>query len=657
MNKKSFFKTTLIGLIIIAVISIFYYSRQIFYFQYEPEYYENLYYYSQWNIPNSTRGISDGTLYKFVGYQLVEGENPFNINYEVPPLGKYLYGLSSKILGNPYWISIGLYLVSIGVLFYFSRDLFKNKITVLLSLLLFVTTPFVATQIRETMLDLPMMVFYLIHTWFFIKFLHKREFVYLVTSGVFLGLATGVKPGIYTPFVGFFGVIILFLLKNKWLLNIFSYTLSVFFGYILSFFCYFIRHPNPIPWIRLHKKSFDFHLSSQIKADYLNQWKSIFLNTYQGWWQPGKTIQMGDWSLIIPIGVVLAVVFFILSIIRKKTDWVYISGLALIFLGVNTLIPFWPRYLMPVIPLFILLITKLFNKSKIRWILLLLVVFNLPFLKSSIVRIDPIGDINALARFFSTRAYRELYRSIDFDQRKILPEDEFIKITEGFFSTLGTRRIDFKVTDIVYNNKKAKVNAQVYYKTKYGEIEETKEFNYIRTRNQWKLDWDWDYLLDGFNSETGLKIIDDTIPFYQLVANQKEVIAERGPWKMVYVIPRLMYDWNKHLNRLSEVTGMPTLEVDKQIRRFVPSDFPRFVGYLDPSLGKSGIKMANDIKGVVLKDIDYAVIPPEAENNDWPMREIKRLTEDRPKIFYVRAKETNIQLPDLPEGNIVINAK
>lgn len=92
-------KNNIIKTLILIFISLtFYYSRQIFFYKYEPEYYENWYYHSQWNIPNSVRGIGDGDLYKFVGYRLAFGENPFNINYEVPPFAKLLYGLAERFL-------------------------------------------------------------------------------------------------------------------------------------------------------------------------------------------------------------------------------------------------------------------------------------------------------------------------------------------------------------------------------------------------------------------------------------------------------------------------------------------------------------------------------------------------------------------------------
>ena len=81
----------------IIIITLAYFSRWIFLYHFDPIYWENTYYESQWNVPNSKRGIGDDGLYRYVGYRLVNnGENPFNINYEVPPLGKYTYGLSAK---------------------------------------------------------------------------------------------------------------------------------------------------------------------------------------------------------------------------------------------------------------------------------------------------------------------------------------------------------------------------------------------------------------------------------------------------------------------------------------------------------------------------------------------------------------------------------
>lgn len=644
-------KKVLTALILVTVGAVIYFSRQIFYFKYEPEYYENLYYHSQWNIPNSTRGISDGDLYKFVGYRLVEGENPFYINYEVPPFGKYLYGLAEKAFGNPYWVSLGLYFASILVLFMFAKDLFNDWLTSLLSLFLFITSPFVATQVRETMLDLPLMAMYLFHAWLMVRFLKEKTIYYLIAAGVFLGLATGIKAGVYTPFVLILGMVVLWLTKTKKFKDLILYVGSVFGGYVLSYFCYFIRHPNPIPWLRLHKKPLTFYLSPNNQVNYLNQWKGIFLNVYQGWWQSGKTIGLGDWSLLLPLGVITALFILYSSIKSKESKWLYISGLTLVFLGVNTIIPFWPRYLMPIIPLFALLIVKAFKKAK--WVVFVLALLNLPFFKSSMVNFDPTGDVNAAANFISTRAYRELYRSIKPEERYNIQEEEFIKNCEDFYSRLGTRDINVKINQVRQDGNKANADVEIIYLTKYGELNQEKKLQYERIRNQWRLDWSWDYLWENYNPELGIEIDEDTIPFYRLYNAQGSLMAYRGEWKMVYVIPRLMFDWNDHLNKLSELTNLRTMEIDERIKRFVPDRYPRFVGYLDPALGDEGIEKAESVKGVVLKDIQYALVSDTFENKLLAKKKIDQLINKQPEIFFIRA-EGSIDFPELPKGDIII---
>jgi hypothetical protein len=75
--KKLIHWVILVGLI----LTVSYFNRWIFSFKFEPEYWENYYYTSQWNVPNSKRQISDEGVYRYIGYRLVNGENPFNVDY------------------------------------------------------------------------------------------------------------------------------------------------------------------------------------------------------------------------------------------------------------------------------------------------------------------------------------------------------------------------------------------------------------------------------------------------------------------------------------------------------------------------------------------------------------------------------------------------
>ncbi len=640
----------LIILSTLAIGFVLFFSREVFYYQYEPEYYENLYYQSQWNVPQSTRGISDGELYKFVGYRLTQGENPFYINYEIPPLGKHLYGIAERLIGNPFWISLGLYLGSIGVFYLLAKQLFAKQKTRLMSLLLLSTTPFIATQIKETMLDLPLMFMYLTHTYFIIRYFKTDKLIGLLPAAVFLGLATGVKPGVYTPFVLLLDLVFIYWHKKD-LKELFLYIPFTFAGYVLAFASYFIRHPNPFPWLRLHEKPLKFYLSSQHSVEYLNQWKGIFLNIYQGWWQPGKTMSLGDWSPLLPVGVISALIVAFQSFKKKNKPWLYLSLLTFVFLIVNTFVPFWGRYLMPIIPLFVLLSVYLFKNRK--WLIVLLILLNLPFMYSSMVKKDLTGHTQAVARFISTRAYRELYRSISHQDISKIPETEFIQPIEGFLDQLSTRDVQVKITDLKIKKNQATAQYEITYQTRFGPLTNKKDFQFEKIRNQWKLIWDWDYIWTGFTPQSELVIDEGTIPVTRLENSSGELIASRGQWQTVYAIPRLMYDWNKHLDALSKVTGLNSLEVDRVIKRSVPSDYPRFVGYLDPSKNLSVIqKQALDIKGVSLRPISFIVAPQHRKANPETTRIIYQAMEQQPSAFYVRA---NIKLttPQAEDVNIL----
>lgn len=593
--KKNLLVWSLLSFIFLSVFFVIFNSRQIFFFKYEPEYYENLYYHSQWNIPNSNRGISDGLLYQFVGYRLVQGENTFYLNYETPPFGKYLYGLSEYFFGNPYWVSLILYLISIAAFFYLSKEIFKNKKLILSSLLLFTTTPFMATQVRDTMLDLPLTAFFLIHIFFFMKFLSKPKVLFLGLSGIFLGLATGTKIGVYSPGIILLGLPLVFWASKK-ILNPLIYLIAIFAGYGFSYISYFLHHPNPIPWIKLHQKQLDFYLGPSGEVDHLNQWRGIFMNSYQGWWGIDK-MTLGDWSPILPLGVIAAVVVLILAIKKREKIWIYLSGITLIFLIVNTFISFYPRYLMPAVPGFILLIT--YFAKKYWWVLVILSILNLPFLWSSLATKNRTENAQGIANFISKRAYRELYRSIDPEQRNNIPEEKFINTMENFYETLGVRKIDAKVTDITQTGKNINVRYETQYLTDYGKINFDPVFKFKDVHNQIVLIWEWKYLWPGYS------------PDKEIIVESHGAItsnSQRDQAEKVYIITRHV-QWPDTLNKLAEVIDIPGgVEVGERVNWVVPDDFPRYIGILKKDLSGERRKKVLEIKGVELKEIELDLI-------------------------------------------------
>jgi hypothetical protein len=639
----------LVTLILVFISLTFYFYRQIFFYRYEPEYYEELYYHSQWNYPSSTRGISDGELYKFVGYRLTQGENPFNINFEAPPFAKYLYGLAEKYFGNPYWVSIILYLGSFLILFLIAKSLVEKRFLVLLCLLLYATSQYVATQVRETMLDLPLAVLLLANVLFFIRYLNQPKFSSLIFAGIFLGLATGTKIGVYTPFSLLLGLILIFLTVKRFF-PLLLYMGATFAGYVLAFFCYFIRHPNPIPWLRLHQKPFSFYFSPGIHhPDLLAQWKVIFLNTWEGF---GLKISL-SWDVLLPVGVIVTLLVLVMALRKRHWALIYICGLNLIVLAVNTVMPFYPRYLIPLAPLFILLITFYFRKAVV--VILLLICLNLPPFFDNLIPKGPTGDAQASAHFMITRAYHELYRSITPADRKKISEKDFIRVWEYFFNQLAIRETKIDLEEISRSKGKWEIKYKIRYLSQYGELTTEPVVNFVRSNNQWKIAWQWGYLWPGYSPETKIIVNEKTIPLLRIENNQGQILARRGQWSTVYIMPRVMFDWSKFLNRLAVVAGESSVELDKRIKRVVPDHYPRFVGYLDPAL-KDGAQKAQAIPGVTLRTISYPVIVTQKSAAEEIARLIKTLQKERPELFYTQAEiyfqngEEKIPLPFKSSG-------
>jgi len=428
LGKRKIFNWVIL-FILIFVVS--YFNRWIFVYKFEPEYWENYYYTSQWNIPNSKRVISDGGVYRYIGYRLVNGENPFNVDYWVPPMGKYWYGIGAKYLTNPYFISYVFYLLSIGVFYLISNQFFKKNNTKWLALYLWALNPLIVEQIGQTMLDLPLTLFFLVHVYYLFKFEKEDSTNTLIIAGIFLGLFAGTKPAYFVPMIGLIDWWWIWRSrKSNRIKNLFLYLFFVIGGYVLAYTCYFLAHPNPIPWIRLHEKVINFHKNSGISHDVINIFRTIFLDRYKGFWVGGKMMIFESWSLILPIGTILLMnnILFFKKIIKKEAKVVYLSLIGVGYILMCLKIDFWPRYLVPLVPIFILLIANMFQNKKI--ILILLLFSYLPWLKYNFFP-NSQKTLTEWNQEIGDEHYREAYRLLDKNSRQKINESDWLKYWEN----------------------------------------------------------------------------------------------------------------------------------------------------------------------------------------------------------------------------------
>ena len=116
---------------------------------------ENYYYASQWFTPGSRVIMSDNELYQWAGYQIFKGVPLFSINPEVPPLGKYFYGASIFLTGNPYWPSLFLFVLSVLVFYFWAKIFLQNQAKAKWATLFLAFSPLFYGEIARSMLDLP----------------------------------------------------------------------------------------------------------------------------------------------------------------------------------------------------------------------------------------------------------------------------------------------------------------------------------------------------------------------------------------------------------------------------------------------------------------------------------------------------------------------
>ena len=299
---------------------------------------------------NSPQNISDEELYIYAGYAYVKGEDPTTINFEHPPLAKYLFGLSYYLTGNSLVFNIPLY---IGVLFLFfllSKKFINSFLLRMATVVTLATLPLFSHLLPQALLDIPllftMLCFYLSLTW-------KSKKLFL--KYCLVGLSLGVMACIKYPFP-FMAVPLLFLAISAWLQKEIRYALLVLpiMGgvYFLQYWGYFAHSHSLIDFINFEKYRFHWWTDNRTIPKFLI-FENLFTGRHEAWWEPGTYLYTKEWTPLIPI-------IFTLSLpaafLMKKNKW------TLLLYGFSILILFLfalgsaasLRYLLITLPIWIL---------------------------------------------------------------------------------------------------------------------------------------------------------------------------------------------------------------------------------------------------------------------------------------------------------------
>lgn len=340
-----------IGLFVF-VIGIFllqlYFKRNRFTLPYNYDYFADKYLHSQYvEGEGSKYTIPDYELYSYAGYYYITGGEISRVNFENPPLGKYLIGLSIILFGNPLVIYLAFSVIYLTITYKFGRLIFQERIIALLALVILVSDPYFIHQASYTHLDFPMATFFLVG---FYLFLTTTEWKRYAVAAIFFGLAIASK------FFPFFAVILIYLgaiaaKKGRRALLSFSATIPVIVAvYVLTFQNFLLRQ-GILEFLRYQWWVLRWRMGNPIVVGNILQ--AVFFGRLGTWW--GSAVKFHyypeEWSPLLPTVIVLT----LLSPIFYRRSLIYriIYGYILLFLGYIFFITEGGlKYLAPIYPFF-----------------------------------------------------------------------------------------------------------------------------------------------------------------------------------------------------------------------------------------------------------------------------------------------------------------
>ncbi|MBU0618980.1 hypothetical protein KKD62_01965 [Patescibacteria group bacterium] len=337
----------------------------------DADYWRQRYEQSQWIVSDSKQGIGDDALYAHAGWQYLHGTDPTLINPEVPPLGKYLIGLSLLVFKNMAAFGLLSFLLAFGAFFLVNR-LFFPPVWALLPVVLLSLEKLFYQEIRAPFLDLLYLSFFLLTSYFFLK---ARKLSDHLLSGFFLGCFVATKFSLGGLLVVMTQVVYLIWQKRSrliyWLASLLV-SAGVFF---LSYFKYLQNGHSLLDVLRVQKWIWHFYAISQAKSGPLAVFRLLLLNQWPVWWQ-AEPIKTKVWFWSWPVFLVIPFVSIIWLFRRRKKSLtqterglVFLTFWLLGYLIFLMFTPVWPRYLLLYFPpaftsLFLLLKLKGGSQTK-----------------------------------------------------------------------------------------------------------------------------------------------------------------------------------------------------------------------------------------------------------------------------------------------------
>lgn len=310
--------------------------------KFDQKYWEMRYNTSQWVIPNSKNSIGDDGLYAYAGYKFVfEGMNPILNSAEVPPLGKYLIGVTIFIFHNQNIFGLITGLIALGLFYLLNLQIFKNKTIAFLPVFLFSFDMVFWEQLQANYLDLLYLSFLLLAFYFTIK----QKYLF---ASIAVGCLAATKFPPTSIFVAICMLAYTFSQNRKDIKKLLLSLIAWPVVFVITFFRFFMLGNGLIAFLKVLKYFLNYYTTGAKSQNHLMVFEMITIGRWPTWWDGVK--QISEWNLLWPISFLgsFSSVFFIKKM--KKSPISLIVFWVLAYFAFLLVVPVAPRYLLLFIP-------------------------------------------------------------------------------------------------------------------------------------------------------------------------------------------------------------------------------------------------------------------------------------------------------------------
>ncbi|OGK19850.1 hypothetical protein A3C23_04055 [Candidatus Roizmanbacteria bacterium RIFCSPHIGHO2_02_FULL_37_13b] len=352
----------LVGITCLYLFTLYTTNKSIFSYVFNPDLIHK-YYLSQ-DIPHEVAGkrlfLSDTEIYLASGYLYANGLDPTKINFDHPPLIKYLYGISILLFMTPFPIEIGFGIMILSLSFLLGRKIFKNWQIPTFACLILIIDPLFLDMTALPLLDFGQTAFMLLYL-FTILFYRRNILLVGLTLGLFAASKSWITPVYFLIVISAFQIY----KKEFNLKNMMSQIMIAFVIYCSFYLITFVNNAGRFNIFFFILKTIKYRLEHNF-TPFIGSSVILFLTGYaKTWWGNQEFIRSNVWTILWPIGLMITIRNIFLPNIKKIDQKKLLAILSvgyLLFLLTQS--PF-PRYFIIILP-FIYLNLSDFIYSKFK---------------------------------------------------------------------------------------------------------------------------------------------------------------------------------------------------------------------------------------------------------------------------------------------------